>query len=98
MEIPNDTTLDLSLETRDISEKARRLMKALYLGHPALVQCADTHGWTPTQLVDAAETLRKAGFLRIEVERAALIKDYKYKVVITPTGATQAWLQEKAKS
>lgn len=91
MELPIDTILDTDPpDGKPLGEGALKLMKALYLRSSLgerLLGCGD--GFTPTQIINELESLRRDGLLVVEVsgEPGAV----KYRVVLTPTGAAAAW-------
>ena len=91
-EIPEDTILDLDPPfplITDQHKKALLLMKALYLNFPLLQRCRQDCGWTATELVNAAETLRRRGHIKL-VEQP----DGAIQLRITPTGDIEVFLHE----
>lgn len=64
--LPTDTILDRLPPDRDaLPPKALALMKGIYLAFRPLQDCARANGWSQTQLIDAAETLRRKGCVNL---------------------------------
>lgn len=68
MTLPTDTIIDTDDTYEEMGEEfcenARKLMKALYLAHP-LADNLRGQGFNDTAIIDAGETLRRKGCLRI---------------------------------
>lgn len=68
MTLPTDTIIDTDPVYEemgeDMCENARIVMKAIYLLHPMADEMRD-QGWSDTHIIDAAETLRRKGLIKI---------------------------------
>jgi hypothetical protein len=69
--LPMDTMLDRLWAEEGLPEHVLTLMKVLYLAFDSLNACAAAHRWTKTQLIDAVETARRAGAIRIVYNQRA---------------------------
>jgi hypothetical protein len=65
MTLPMDTMLDDLGPAEGVTGDALAIMKALYLTFEPLQAAAAEQGWSKTQLINAAETARRAGVIRI---------------------------------
>ena len=64
MDIPNNTLVDYYY-AKEGNEDVAQLMKAIYLSFDLLQDLATKLGWTPTELINAAEMARRRGWIRI---------------------------------
>lgn len=63
--IPTDTLVDKFAREEGLPSDAALIVKCLYLEFDQLRACAAAHDWTSTQLIDAAETARRKGWIEI---------------------------------
>jgi hypothetical protein len=86
--LPMDTILDRLGTDERLPRDALAIMKAIYLAFEPLQACAAHHGWTETQLIDAAETARRAGVISISYDQ----KSETFRLKVTAYGkALTGW-------
>jgi hypothetical protein len=84
-----DTIIDRLPTGEDLPPSALAFLKAIYLAFRPLQDCARECGWTQTELIDAAETLRRKGGIKLVYDKAAGA----ISIQITPFGSLMAAAQ-----
>ena len=84
--LPTDTILDRLPPAKGLPPEAITLMKAIYLAFKPLQDCAIANGWSQTELIDAAETLRRKGGIKIVYDKAT----HEISIQITSFGSLMA--------
>jgi hypothetical protein len=81
-----DTIIDRIPPGEDLPPSALAFMKAIYLAFKPLQDCAREFGWSQTEMIDAAETLRRKGGIKIVYDKAT----HEISIQITSFGSLMA--------
>jgi hypothetical protein len=66
-----DTIIDRFPPGEDLPPNAVAFLKAIYLAFKPLQDCARECGWSQTEMIDAAEILRRKGDIKLVYDKAA---------------------------
>jgi hypothetical protein len=80
--LPIGTLVDRFGKEEGLSDDAIAIMKTLYLAFEPLKECAADQGWNKVQLIDAAETARRRGWIRIIYDKT----DETFRIEATARG------------
>jgi hypothetical protein len=84
--VPENTIFDTDPQYADIEPDARKFLKLILLTFADMKNVQQDMHLTVTEAIDTLEMLRLKGCVRIVENDGALT------LLVTPTGATEAWL------